>query len=88
VSRGGGRQLAMRGGRTWWRGAWGVVESVEERLERAVRGGMHRAGRSYAEGPEGLSGLELEGSQRCTSAGWSSRRRRSDRVVAGGGGAR
>jgi hypothetical protein len=53
--------------------------------------GGRRAGRSSGEGPEGLSGPELEGSQRCTSAGWSSRRRRSagwwpEEVVLGGPG--
>jgi hypothetical protein len=51
---------------------------------RRLSGGSHRAGRSYGEGPEGLSGPKLEGSQRCTSAGWSSRRRRSGRAVAEG----
>jgi hypothetical protein len=67
--RGGGRHLAVRGGRTRWRGARGVVESVKERLERAVCGGTPRVGRSSGEGSEGLSGLELEGSQRCTGGG-------------------
>jgi hypothetical protein len=41
---------------------------------RWLSGDGHRAGRSGGEGSEGLSGPELEGSQRCTSAGWSSRR--------------
>jgi hypothetical protein len=50
------------GGNTQWCGARGVVDSVEERLERVVRGGTCRAGRSGGERPEGLSGLELEGS--------------------------
>jgi hypothetical protein len=49
------------GGNTRWRSARGVVDSVEERLERAVRGGACRAGRSGGEGPEGLLGLELDG---------------------------
>jgi hypothetical protein len=61
------------GGNTWWRGIRGVVDSTEERLERAVSGGTHRAGRSGSEGPEGLSGLELE-----EVAVWQ-------RVVGGGG---
>jgi hypothetical protein len=43
-SRGGGRQLVVRGGRTRHRGARGVVESVEERLERAIRGSLVAAG--------------------------------------------
>jgi hypothetical protein len=62
ASRGGGRQLAVWGGRTRRRGARGVVDSAKERLERGVRGGARRAGRSNGEGMEGLSGLELEGS--------------------------
>jgi hypothetical protein len=37
------------------------VVLTEERLERALRGSTHRAGRSGGEGPEGLWGLELEG---------------------------
>jgi hypothetical protein len=57
----GGRQLAVRGDRTRRYGHRSVVDSAEERLEWAIHGGMHRAGRSYSEGPEGLSGLELEG---------------------------
>jgi hypothetical protein len=61
VSGGGGRWLTVRGGRTRRHGARGVVESTEQRLERVVRGGAHRAGRSNDEGPEGMSGLELEG---------------------------
>jgi hypothetical protein len=36
ASRGGGRQLAVREGRTRWRGARGVVKAVREGLERAV----------------------------------------------------
>jgi hypothetical protein len=60
VSEGGGRQLVVWGGRTRRRGARGVVELAEERLERAVHSGMHQAGRSGGEGPEGLSGLELK----------------------------
>jgi hypothetical protein len=59
---GGGRQLAVRGGRTRRRDARGVVDLAEERLERGVRGGVRRAGRNGGEGLEGLSGLELEGS--------------------------
>jgi hypothetical protein len=51
----------MLGGHTWRPGARGVVDSAEERLERAVCGSAHRAGGSNGEGPEGLSGLELEG---------------------------
>jgi hypothetical protein len=50
------------GGNTQRRGARGVVDSAEERLERAVHGGARRAGSSSGEGLEGLSGLELEGS--------------------------
>jgi hypothetical protein len=49
------------GGNTRRRSARGVVDSVEERLERAVHGGARRAGRSGGEGPEGLLGLELDG---------------------------
>jgi hypothetical protein len=63
ASGGGGRQLVVWGGRTQRRGARGVVQSVKERLERAVHGGVHRAGRSGGEGLEGLSGPELEGSK-------------------------
>jgi hypothetical protein len=44
ASGGGGRQLAVRGGRTQWRGAWGVVKSVEERLERVVHDGSVAVG--------------------------------------------
>jgi hypothetical protein len=57
-----GHRLGWRGwgGNTRWRGARGVVDSAEERPERAVCGGAHRAGRSSGERPEGLSGLELE----------------------------
>jgi hypothetical protein len=73
--RGGGRQLAVRGGRTRRRGARDVVDSAEERLEQAVCGGTRRVGRSGGEGPEVLLGLELEGLWRCSGAGWSSRRR-------------
>jgi hypothetical protein len=51
----------VRGGRTRRRCALGVVDSAEERLERAVRSSECRAGRSDSEGPEGLLGLELEG---------------------------
>jgi hypothetical protein len=76
ASGGGGRQLVVRGGQTRQRGAQGVVDSAEERLEWAVRGGAHRAGRSGGEGPEGLSGLERSA---CIGMGWSSRRRRSGR---------
>jgi hypothetical protein len=50
------------GGNTRRRGARGVVDSAEERLERAVRSGTRWAGRSGDEGLEGLLGLELEGS--------------------------
>jgi hypothetical protein len=39
ASRGGGRQLTVRGGRTQRRGARGVVESVEEMLEQVVHDG-------------------------------------------------
>jgi hypothetical protein len=51
--------------RSW--GGWGLTDE-------AICGGMHRAGRSGGEGPEGLSGPELDGSQRCSGVGWSSRR--------------
>jgi hypothetical protein len=51
----------VRGGRTQRRGARGVLDSAEERLEQAVRGGTSQAERSSGEGPEGLLGLELEG---------------------------
>jgi hypothetical protein len=61
ASDGGGGHLAVRGGRTRRRCALGVVDSAEERLERAVHGSERRAGRSDSEGPEGLLGLELEG---------------------------
>jgi hypothetical protein len=61
ASGGGDRQLVVRGGRTRRHGAQGVVDSAEDRLEWAVRGGVHRSRRSGGEGPEGLSGLELEG---------------------------
>jgi hypothetical protein len=86
--RGAGWQLTVRGGRTRWRGAQGVVKSIEERLERVVHGCRRRAGRSGGDGPEGLLGLELDGSQRCTGVGWRSRRRRLGKVVDGGGTAR
>jgi hypothetical protein len=33
------RQLTVQGGCTRWRSAWGVVEPIGERLERAIRGG-------------------------------------------------
>jgi hypothetical protein len=85
TSEGGGRQIMLREGRTRERGAQGMVKSVKERLEQAVRGSACRAGRCGGDGPEGLSGPELEGSQRCTGEGWSSRRRRLGRGVAGGG---
>jgi hypothetical protein len=57
ASRGGGRQLTVRGGCTRRRGARGVVESIGERLERAVRGGsiavgMWRSGGRKAEEEE------------------------------------
>jgi hypothetical protein len=58
---GGGRWLTVRGGRTRWHGARGVVESAEQRLERAFHGGACRVWRSNDDGLEGLSGLELEG---------------------------
>jgi hypothetical protein len=61
ASGGCGRQLTMWGGHTQRRGARGVVESAEERLERAIHGNAHQVGRSGREGPEGFSGLELEG---------------------------
>jgi hypothetical protein len=61
ASGGGDRQLVVRGGRTRRRCARGVVDSAEDRLEWAVRGGVHQSRRSGGEGPEGLSGLELEG---------------------------
>jgi hypothetical protein len=44
ASVGRGRQHVVRGGRTRRRGARGVVESVEERLERAIRGSLVAAG--------------------------------------------
>jgi hypothetical protein len=43
ASGGGGRWLGVQGGCTRWRGAQGVVETVGERLERAVRGGSAAA---------------------------------------------
>jgi hypothetical protein len=43
ASGGGGRRLGVQGGCTRWRGAQGVVETVGERLERAVRGGSAAA---------------------------------------------
>jgi hypothetical protein len=49
------------GGITRWRGARGVVDSAEERLEWAVRSGACHTGRSGGEGSEGLSGLEWFG---------------------------
>jgi hypothetical protein len=58
---GGGRQRAVRGGRTRECGARSVVDSAQERLERAIHSSAHRVGRSGGEGLEGLSGLELEG---------------------------
>jgi hypothetical protein len=60
ASRSRGHRLGQSswGGNT--RSARGVVDSVEERLERAVRGGARRAGRSGGEGLEGLLGLELD----------------------------
>jgi hypothetical protein len=60
VAGGGGRQLAVRGGRTRRHCAQSVVDSAKERLERAVSGGARQAGNSGCEGPEGLSGLEVE----------------------------
>jgi hypothetical protein len=42
--------------------------------DEAIHGGVRRAGWSGGEGSEGLSGSELEGLQRCTGAGWDSRR--------------
>jgi hypothetical protein len=51
----------VRGGQTRWRGARVVVDSAEERLERATCCGAGQAGRSGSEGPEGLPELELEG---------------------------
>jgi hypothetical protein len=58
---GGGRQRAVQGGHTRWCGARSVVDSAQERLERAVHGSAHQVRRSGGEGLEGLSGLELEG---------------------------
>jgi hypothetical protein len=88
----------------WWSAAHGAGRSYSAarcsgcgricRREAGVgcpwwlNGGGHRAGWSDGEGPLGLSRPELEGSQRCTGVGWSLRRRRSGRVVAGGGDAR
>jgi hypothetical protein len=66
-----------------WR-SWGGRGLTDE----AIHGGVPRAGRSGGEGPDGLSGLEFEGSQRCTDARWSSRGRRSGRGVARGGSTR
>jgi hypothetical protein len=44
ASGGGGRWLGVRGGCTQRRGARGLVETVGERPERAVRGGSTMAG--------------------------------------------
>jgi hypothetical protein len=92
------------GARGWWSVARGAGRSYSTarcsgcgricRREAGVGypwwldGGGHRAGWSNGEGPLGLSGSELEGSQRCIGVGCSLRRRRSSRVVAGGGSAR
>jgi hypothetical protein len=58
-----GHQLGQSGwgGITRWRGAGGVVDSAEERLEWAVRSGACHTGRSSGEGSKGLSGQEWFG---------------------------
>jgi hypothetical protein len=56
ASGGGGRQLAVRGGCTRWRGAQGVVESVGERPEWAVCGGSAVAGMVAQWGVKGGGG--------------------------------
>jgi hypothetical protein len=64
-SRGGGRQLVVRGGRTQRCGARGVVKSVEERLERAVHGGSATAdverGGATVRGRRGCQGRSWKG---------------------------
>jgi hypothetical protein len=84
VAHGAGRSYSAA-----WCSGCGRISQREARVGCPLRlsvGGC-RVGRSSGEGLEGLSGPELKGSQRCTGAGWSWRRRRSGRVVAGGGGA-
>jgi hypothetical protein len=67
ASGGGGRQLAVRGGRTQWCGARGAVKSIEERLEWAVHGG------SVAVGVE-RGGAAVRGRRGCRARSWKGHR--------------
>jgi hypothetical protein len=70
---GGGQQLTVRGGRTQRRGARAVVESVEERMERAVHGGSVVTGIERGGAPvKGRRGAPVQGGARGGDgrAGW------------------
>jgi hypothetical protein len=73
------REMIVR----WCTDFWGGGEKGAH-LESATRGGASWVELPIGEGLEGWSGLELEGTQRCTGAGWSLRRQRLHRMGTGG----
>jgi hypothetical protein len=77
------RQLTVQGGCTRWRSAWGVVEPIGERLERAVRGGGN-GGALGAKGRGGRKGAPRWGCAPFIATRGGGRRRRGGRETVGG----
>jgi hypothetical protein len=78
ASGGRGWQITMQGGRTQPRSARGVVESVEERLERVVHGGLGAAGVEQG-------GATVRGQRGCRGRSWKGHRGATTQGGARGG---